>query len=222
MRIRCPDEERLADYAEGNLSEKDRSQLEEHLADCQICLEGLLIAENLEHRQDLFELDPVPAAVTEAAVCLVTGQHALSHGSSIERFKRSVRNIVSRVSDTLHVGLWARWHLAPIRGSKTVASEDLVCLRVPFMKIETELEIEKTGDDRAHIRVKLPEAYRYKKTARVTLKKGEREVASYLSGGAYVLFEDIPFGHYGISLDEDGVRLGTYLFEIKETPHGGR
>lgn len=222
MKIPCTDEERLADYLEGRLSEEDRPQIEEHLSDCQTCLEGILVINGLVRDKGRFELDPVPAKVTEAAVHLVTSESAISSGSLIEKLKRSVKNLGSRISDVLWLRPWGRWRLAPIRGSKTAVSEDLVCLRVPFKEIGAEIEIEKTRDNKAHIRVKLPEANKSRKALRVTLKKGEREIASHLLDGAYVLFEDIPFGHYSISLAEDDVSLGTYLFEIKETCHGKR
>ena len=222
MKMPCPDEERLVDYLEARLSEEERCQVEEHLSDCQICLEGLVVTNGLVRGRDRFELDPVPTEVTESAVHLVTSQRALSHGSWMEKLGQSVKDLGSRMSDLLRLKPWGRWQLAPIRGSKTVASEDLVCLRVPFKETETEIEIEKTGDGKAHIRVKLHEPTRKRKAVRITLKKGEREIASYLLDGTYVLFEDIPFDHYSISLAENGMSLGTYLFEIKETRHGRR
>lgn len=222
MKMPCPNEERLAGYLEGRLSEEDRSQMEAHLLDCQICLEGLVVINSMVRGKHVFELEPVPTEVTEAAVHVVTSQCTISYGSQIEKLKRSVKNLGSRISDVLWLKSWEKWRLAPIRGSKRVASENLVLLRVPFREIETEIEIEKTGAGKAHIRVKLPEAHKPQKAVRVTLKKGEREIASYLLDGAYVLFENIPFGHYSISLAEDGVGLGEYLFDIKETRHGRR
>lgn len=222
MTIPCPGEEKLVDYIEGRLSGEDRSQVEEHLSDCPICLEGFVVTNSMIRGRDRFELDPVPTEVTEAAVHLVSSRRALSYGSLMEKWKQSIRNLGSRISGVFRLRPWLKWQLAPVRGSKTVASEDLVCLRVAFDQIETEIEIEKTARDRALIRVKLHEATKHRKAVRVTLKKGEREIASYLSAGPYVLFEDIPFGHYSISLAEDGVQLGTYLLEIKETRHGRR
>ncbi len=222
MKMPCPDEERLLDYLEGRLSEEDRSQIEEHLSNCDTCLEGLVVTNGLVRGRVSWELDPVPTRVTDGAVHLVTSQRALSHGSWMEKLGQSVKDLGSRMSDFLRLKPWGRWQLAPIRGSKTVASEDLVCLRVPFKEIETQIEIEKTGTGKAHIRVKLSEANKHRKAVRITLKKGEREIASYLLDGTYVLFEDIPFGHYSISLAENGMSLGTYLFEIKETRHGRR
>ena len=222
MRKPCPDEEKLAAYLEGRLSDEDRSLLEEHLCDCQLCLEGLVVTNDLVRGRGQFNVDPVPAEVTKAAVHLVTSQRVISSDSLIEKLKRSVNNLGSRILDILYLRPWRRWQLAPIRGSKTVASADLVCLRVPFKEIETEIEIEKTGAGKAHIRVKLLDAGKRRKALRVTLKKGEREITSCLLDRAYVLFEDIPFDHYSISLAGDGVSLGTYLFEINETRHGKR
>lgn len=51
--------------------------------------------------------------------------------------------------------------------------------------------------------------------------RGKREIASYLVGKrGYVLFDDVPFGHYTLTLARDGEMLGDYLFEIKETRYG--
>jgi len=218
----CPDEEKLLDYLAGRLAEDDRFEVEEHLSHCQTCLDALVVTTGMVRDEDRLELDPVPAEVTESAAQLVTRQCAKSCGALMEKLERSLRDKFSKISDSLRFGPWTRWQPVPIRGAKKVASDDLLCLRVPFKGIETEIEIEKTGSNRAHIRVKLHEAGKHAEGVRVTLKAGEREIASYPFGGGYVLFEDIPFGHYSISLGKDGFQFGTYLFEIKETLHGGK
>ena len=121
--------------------------------------------------------------------------------------------------DFFGVQPWTGWQLAQIRGSKIAASEDFVCLKVPFAKIETEVEIEKLKNETAHIRVKLAKPIEKEMTLRVTLKKGEREIASYILND-FIAFEHMPFDHYNISLFLDGVSQGTYFFKIKETGHG--
>ncbi|MBN1842465.1 MAG: zf-HC2 domain-containing protein [Deltaproteobacteria bacterium] len=221
MNMLCPDEERLVDYLEGRLSKEDSSQIEEHLSNCDTCLEGLVVTNGLVRGMVSWQFDPVPTRVTDRAVRLVASQRALSYDSLMEKLRRSIQGLSSGISELLRLKPWARWQLAPIRGSKMVASEDFVCLRVPFKETETEIEIEKTRASKAHIRVKVQEHNKKRRAAvRVTLKSAEREVASYLLDGTHVLFEDIPFGHYSITLAENGVELGTYLFEIKETRHG--
>jgi len=215
MKTRCPDEERLADYLEGRLSEKERSNVEEHLAGCEICLEGLAVTSRLMQDRDRFELDHVSNEVTKAAVRLVTSQTVMTQDSLMEKLKGSVRNIGSAMSDVLCPKQGHKWRPALVRGSKTVVSDNCVCLKVFFGEIETEIEIEKTGSSSAHIRVKPHKAGKYKRVLRITLKQDKREVASYLLDELYVLFEDIPFGHYSISLAKKGVPLGTYIFEVK-------
>ena len=219
MKMSCPNEERLVDYFEGRLPEEDSSQLEKHLSECTDCLEAFVVAKNMVADMDQFRLESVPKSVTESAVKLVLSQHEGSSGV-VERLGRSIKEMASRLTDPLR-GPWGVLQPVPIRGSETCESEDLVCHTVSFKGIETEIEVEKTADEKAQIRVKLAEAQRRLGDIRVTLKKGDREIASYRLEGAYVLFEGIPFGHYGIALAENGAQLGTYHFEIKDIREGG-
>jgi hypothetical protein len=220
MKMPCPSEERLADYVEGRLAGEDTSRLEKHLSDCETCLETLVVTNGLVRGRGLFQFDPVPGEVTESAVQLLARHRAVSYSAMMENLRQSVENWGKKISDFIWPRPWRKWQHATIRSSSRVASENLVRIRVPFKEIETEIEIEKTGDNKAHIRVRLSGPNKPRKPLRITLKQGEREIASYLLDRGDVLFEDTSFGHYGISLAEDDMRLGTYLFEIKENRHG--
>ena len=92
-------------------------------------------------------------------------------------------------------------------------------IRKSFADFDAEIEIEKTGPDRARIDVMLNE-----KTPanpiRITLLKNRREVSSYLAKGTNAVFEDMPFDHYLILFTRNGVKIGEYLFEIKESRNG--
>ena len=220
MKTSCPNEEKLVDYFEGRLSKEDNSQLETHFADCQDCLEALAAAKKMIAEMDRFKLEQVPRSVTESAVKLVLGQFEESAGF-VEKLGRSAKEMASRLTDTLR-GPWGVLQPVPIRGSETRESPGFVCHTVYFKGIETEIEIEQVGEGKAHIRVKPAEAKRRIEGLRVTLKKGDREIASYLLEGPYVLFEDIPFGPYGITLAENEAQLGTYHFEVKDTREGGK
>ena len=221
MKRVCPDEELLADYLESRLSDHERSEMEKHLANCEMCLEEFMVARNLVRGGDGFELDRVPSRVTQAAVRLVNTQGLTSSASLRERLKRLIKGLHLRMSD-FHLTPWGEWRLAPIRGSRRVVSKDLVCVRKTFKEIEVEIEIEKTGENKTLIRVKLPESNRHGKGIRVTLKNGEREISSHFLDGAPVLFEDIHFGRYSLTFSRDGVMVGKYLFKIKETRYGRR
>ena len=222
MKRACPTDEMLADYLLGRLAEKEGSEMEKHLSDCTICLEELVIANSLFQGGDLPQLDPVPAQVTETAVRLVQDLDSTVSDSLSEKFERAIKTLPTRISDFLNHKTWAELQPQPIRSSKRIVAKDLVLLKKTFKDIETEIEIEKMGENRAHIRVRLLLADTTNQTIRVTLKKGDREIASHLAGGAHVLFEDIPFGHYSLTFAGDGVTLGICQFEIKETNSGRR
>jgi len=222
MKKACPSDEMLADYLQGHLAEKEGSEMEEHLSDCTICLEELVIANSLFQGADLPQLDAVPAEVTEAAVRLMQSLDSAESDSLSEKFERAIKDLPTRISDFLNHKTWAELQPQPVRGFKRKMAKDLVLLKKTFEDVESEIEIEKVGENKALIRVRLLLADLTSQKIRVTLKKGDREIASHLAEEAYVLFEDIPFGHYSLTFARDGLTLGTYLFEIKETAHDRR
>ena len=222
MEIACLDDEKLADYLEGRLSEKERFRIEEHLSECETCLDRLMIANDLMREEVQAKLDTVPAHVTETAVRLVQAKGSGRFDSLPEILRRSIRELYSKLSDFFRLKPWGELQLQPIRGSKKRMTKDLILLKKTFKDIETEIEIEKTGPNKTNIRVIFPKDSELRQGTRVTLKKAEREVASHLSDGIYVLFEGIPFGPYTLSFTREGIVVGTYAFEIKETGHGER
>jgi len=222
MKIACPDDERLADYLEGRLLDKERFQLEAHISDCAMCLERLAVSSSLLHGGTKGELDTVPQEVTEAAVRLVKRKGSGVADSISEGLKGAVRNLSDKVADFFRFTPWGAWQLQPIRSAKRKVDKNLIVLQQTFKDIETEIEIERIGADRCTIRVVFPEQSPLGTGVRVTLKRGGREIASYLAEKDRAVFEDIPFDRYGLTLAKEGIALGTFAFEITETGCGER
>jgi hypothetical protein len=215
MRKSHPGEEMLADYLEGRLSDDDRAEMEGHLSTCESCLDELIADRDLLRNREGVDLEEVPSRVTEAAVHLVTERGSRSYVFPSAGLKRALRGFLTR----LRLPVFGEWALSPIRGTKTVVSKDLIYLKKTFKEMAAEIQIEKMGDDKAHIRVSLVDHDQIT-GIRVTLKRGEREISSYPLGAGYVLFEDVPFGHYGLLFTRDGEVLGKYHFEIKGSNDG--
>lgn len=220
MKRACPAVETLADYLEGRLSEKKGSQVERHLSSCDICLEELAVANSLLLGSHLTELESVPAEVTEAAVHSICSQDWLVSETLPEKVERSLKELPTKISDFLNHKSCGELQPQPVRGPKRKVGRDFILLKKTFQDVNTEIEIEKIGDNKTRIRVRILADDAASQTIRVTLKKGDREIASYLAERSYVLFEDIPFGHYSLTLARDGSLLGIYHFEIKETQSG--
>lgn len=220
MKRACPTVEMLADYLEGRLSEKQVSEMERHLSSCDICLEELAVANSLLLGGQFTELESVPAEVTETAVHVICSQDWLVSESLPERVERSLKELPTKMSHFLNHQSWGELQPQPVRGPKRKVGKDFVLLKKTFHDVDTEIEIEKIGDNRAHIRIRIRADDAASQTIRVTLKKGDREIASYRAERSYVLFDDIPFGHYSLTLARDSSMLGIYHFEIKETQSG--
>ena len=217
----CPDEEMIADYIEGRLSDNQKYVMEQHLSDCDRCLMDFQVDRNLFYELDTNELDDVPESVTQAAVDLVNRQNAISSVSKQDRLRQFVDGLYSKVYDSFIWTSLGQWRLAPIRGSRKVLSEDIIRIKKAFKEIRTEIEIEKVSGNKTNIRVKLPKHNKVRSGIRVTLKRDKREILSHLiDDQGYVLFEDIPFGRYSLAFTRDGVELGIYRFDIKGSPNG--
>ncbi len=205
----------LADYLEGRLQDAGRNELEAHLAECELCLEELVAGGRLGCRRDCRELEGVPSRVTEAAVDLVIRRGRGSRIYSWSAAKRRLKTLLSGFKLPFPGG----WQFSPIRGSRILVSKDLISLRKALEEMEAEIEIEKIGDSRADIRVRVLNR-EPADGVRVTLARGGREISSYLLGDDYVLFENTRFGHYSLIFTMNGEVLGRYHFEIKESPNG--
>ena len=169
---------------------------------------------------DISELEPVPDQVTRAAVRLVTGRESSFWASLKEKVLESMKGLSERVSDFLNHA-WGERHLAPVRGFRKRTSGGRFLFRKTFKKLDTEIEIDRTSDHKALIRVKLPGDTEQSAGVRVTLKRGEREISSSLLTGGETFFEDIPYGRYSLVFQRNRKRIGEYPFEVKESINGG-
>jgi hypothetical protein len=222
MKVVCPDDEMIADYLEGRLSEKERFRMEKHLSDCETCSERLIIASTLMKRSGQAERETVLPEVTEAAVRLVQGPSSVSRDTGVLGLRDSVRDLPAALSDFLAFRPWGEWLSQPVRGSKRRLDKNLIVIRKTFKGFDAQLEIERIGSDKCNIRVALPGLRPVGIGMRITLRQGDREVSSQPMEYAFMTFEDIPFGRYRLVFDQRGVLVGTYAFEIAETGCGER
>lgn len=211
----CPDEEVIADFLEGRLPPEDREKLDAHLSSCDHCLEELIIAKKA--LRGAAESPTVPSEVTEKALRLVAER-------PIPVMEKSLMDSIiagaEKLCEYLRNSFPLRWQHAPTRSSRTGAAPNLVVIRKAFKEIEAEIEVEKSGDEKAQIRIRVEGIG--KNGIRVTLKKAERKITSQPLSEGYALFEDIPYGRYEIVLFTNGSELGSHTFEIRESRHGRR
>ena len=220
----CPSEEQLSDFIDGNISDKERHTIEDHLSICETCLEEVALAYKMIENEDSFQCAQVTNEITQSALDLTVNKKKEGVLIKIkEKVMQYIYDITDRISE-LGMVFWAEWQLVPVRGSRVVLARNHSRRRKDFSSIKTDIEIEKTGDNKAQIRVLLNNGRKAGHNIRVILIRRnkrtmppmlDREVASYIIEDEPVLFEDIPFDHYKLAFSKDGVTLGRYLFQIK-------
>ncbi len=217
MKTSCNDEETLADFLEGRLKEEQLNTTAEHLADCNRCLDTVIIGSGLLRAGSLDDMAAVPDAVTRETVAIVNRLNTAPKITAPEKVSNSIKMISSKVSRWFSHEFWGNRQLAPVRGEMTIVSDNLIQVKKKFRSFQTNIEIEKIDNATAIIRVTLISGEQKHSRTRVTLKKGAREVSSELISEKLVVFESIPFGKYSLVFSRLGETIGNYKFEIKET-----
>ena len=219
MAKQCPDEETLIDFLQNRLPDRQRARIEDHLADCFDCREqvGTWIA--LDWEDPLTAVEPVPPAVTQKALDVVS---KLTPGTFpswlLERTRRLVAQGMAAI-EQLANGQGAQ--PVAVRGEQAAVSDYVIQRRKTYGDLDLCIEIEKCGTRQALIRVAGAEAPPLAAPVRVALCKAQREVASMLLDDAPVVFEEISFGFYALVFMRSGVKLGEYLFELTDAPESG-
>lgn len=213
MKHVCPDEEWLADYLEGRLSDRDRQITEEHLSDCETCLELILLESRILREKTADYSEPVPDAVIKNAVELIPFKDVVNYQRNQGVIKKSAIRIWEKMADVV-AGIWGNMQPAAVRGSENRSLTDNYHVRKTFQDVDISIEIEKTGKETSHIRtiLKTPSPDR---EIRITLMKDNREIYSVLPMEYYALFEDIPSGEYRLVFTRNGIEFGTYSFQIQ-------
>ena len=217
MDKKCIEEELLAGYVDGLLSEKEMAKVERHLSDCDTCLQAVIINNTMVKRADLPELRNVPDKVTKKAIQLIRTNEKPQLEALKNNIKQSTKGLFTIVSDMVTSFSGPQPNLAAVRGRRKSGPNNKAVIVKSFNGIKAIIEIEKTARGKAHISVGFPESGSQSNGVRVTLKKNDREVSSFLVENTKPdVFEDVPLDHYSLVFLKAGEMLGIYFFQMKE------
>jgi hypothetical protein len=219
MKTTCLNEEHIADYIDGRLSQQERRRVEFHLSMCDRCLEYVEVSRRVLASLSINTAVLVPASATRRVI------------AGLDRLDGGLRDRLAGRIKAFKLQ-WSRYFkptepfsamaLEPIRGNKTRLAEDLVLLHKTFPDLETEITIEKIDPRTANLGVAVFMHESAKPPLRVSLLSKDREMASYLIDTGEALFESIPFGRYTLVFTRNGTTIGQYAFHIRETGNGSQ
>lgn len=212
----CPNDETLVDFLENRLGDRRRSLMEDHLAHCADCRELAAVYTAVHQRQMQESLEPVPVDVTRRAVSAVQG---LSGDRLLDTLAKGARHWMARGTQVLERLSWRPLQAAAVvRGRTDTLERPVIRREKQFDDLRVVVEIEKSGDDHATIRVTGDPAQQGRVPVRVALFRREREMASALLDETAVLFEEIPLGSYALVFVRERTPVGHYAFEITDQP----
>lgn len=212
MRNKCPNEETLVDYLEGRLPGRQQTQVESHLVACSNCREQVGLVLQLMDQDTQVPPVNAPAYLTDKAVELAADLAAQQRSGSLLQGARrwAAKGVALLERLTPSNGLQP----VAVRSAETVLSERCVSRQKQFKDLTVTIEIERSGDDLALIRVIDAEQPMTDLPVRVALFVNDREIASMMLVDAPLVFDDIAFGAYTLVFTRKGVKFGEYHFEI--------
>ncbi|MFH1458007.1 MAG: zf-HC2 domain-containing protein [Candidatus Omnitrophota bacterium] len=206
------DEEALACFVEGRLSQEEAEPIKAHLVRCEDCMEALVVslkvsetseeepsAELLERVRKMlaFELKP---ALLEIAL----------------RLKEKALEMIGTTGDVL-VG--QELVPAPVLRSRSIKNfKDEVTILKDFDDIRAEIKIENKGGLAFNLTLLVKHKLTQKiiKDLRVSLIKDETELESCLTDSGLVTFEHILLGKYTVLISRVDSKLASISLDIRQ------
>lgn len=210
----CPREETLADYLGNRLPAAAQLALEQHLCQCDTCLEAIIAGAALPEEKGQESITAIPCS--EKALSRSGADGARPLQTLWTRLAAVCRSLVNSLMEII---FFKQPEAAQVRGNKRIISRNLVVIEKTFPEIKLEIEIEKTGEQTADIKVRAisPDAGARVDGVRINILKDSREIASFITAGGEALFENITFGEYAITVQQGEKRLGHLILAVKES-----
>ena len=211
----CPGEEALADYLGNRLDAASREDLEQHLLECDACLEAVIIGGSLPEGAVRESATRVSLSAVRAVLARLGADELRVLPAFWKRFSAACSSLAASLREII---FFKEPDVVYVRGSKHI-SKNLVVIEKTFSAIRLEIEVEEINQRATNIKVKTrsPETGDRINGVRVNILSRSREIASFVTTGGEALFENIAFGEYTINVHQNGKRLGHVLLDVKES-----
>ena len=206
----CPDEESLATYLTGSISDQQKEKLEKHLAECHFCLSEITAA------SESGAMAHAPQGLVERAMALVAASKQDGVLDLVVRFVKDSLELVRQSGDWIVP-------MAPqpvaVRGAQSPFASGLVHVEKEFGELKVAIEMERGESDLCQLSVTLFAADgKPAEGMRVSLIAGEREQASYLARQGRAVFDSITNGNYKLIISRGGASLGMITLSVEAEP----
>ncbi len=206
-----PDEEALACFMEGKLTEVEADLIKEHLISCEACAEVLALNLTLEGK----EMKEVPEEILKRIKGLLVSSDESCVLEIILSMKEKLLEMINTTGDVL-VGL--ELVPAPILRSRSIKDfKDEVTILKDFKDIRVEARIENKGGKvfNLNILIRRKQTQETIKDLRVALIKEGLELESYITDSGTVIFEHVSIGKYTVEISTVENKVATILLDMR-------
>jgi len=208
----CIDIDTLIAYFTQKISKKDREIIENHLSNCDHCLEILATTTQVLDDQTLSHWETVSET------------HAQATWNKITEKIQKIKDFYQWTKEQLPP-LWINPSLEPALVSvrfeaetdtETISPTEHILIQREMNDLYTEMYIERSDEQLVSIKVRVLKNNQIAPHVCIFMeRKGEGPSARALKQH-YVSFNHLPFGQYRMFLEQDSEDKGEYTFEINE------
>lgn len=206
-----PDEEDLACFLDGRLSEDEEERIKAHILHCDTCTEAVAISLQIEPPEAVQLPEELASRIKELVAARSVSVSALE---IILRLKEKALEVINTTGDVL-VG--QELVPAPVLRSRAIRDfKDEVNILKDFQDIRVEAKIEQRGSGIFSLTVVIKDKLSQKamKDLRVTLIREGVELESYIGGSGRVIFEHVLLGKYTVEICTIDSKLASILLEV--------
>lgn len=205
-----PDEETLACFMEGRLSDEESCRIKEHVLVCDRCAEAVMA-----QAQTAVEGEDLPPALIEKIKNLPVFKNKGCFMEIVLKVKEQALEVINSSGDVL-VGQ----ELIPasvLRSRRKNEFGNEVTVFKDFDNIRVEVRIEKQDKEsfKAAVAVRNKQTQKAARDVRITIIKDGVELESYLAHTGSVTFEHIRFGAYLVEVSAFEQKLASIMLDIK-------
>lgn len=206
-----PDEEKLACFAEGKLSGRDKALLEEHLLNCALCAEYVFTQLKIKPHLSL----DLPEQLLENTKKLVIGDAEESFFEIFLKLKDKALEIIRTTGDVL-VG--QELVPAPVLRSRKISEfkEEINILKdFQELRVLAKIQSKNTKNFNLAVIVKDKISQKIPKNIRISLIKDEVELESYVTDSGSGCFENIQPGNYTVEISSNEKKIALIDLKVK-------
>ena len=206
-----PDEEDLACFLDGKLTQPDKLLIEKHLVNCDLCAE--YVGAHL-----LMRTEPgvsLPDKLLEKIKKLVIGENEAGLFEIWLKLKEKAIEIIQTSGDIL-VG--QELIPAPVLRSRQIKDfkEEITILKdLQKIRVETKLKNNNAKSFNLEVSIKDKESQKLLKDLRIALLSDGLELESYVSDETTVIFKDIYPGVYTVEVTSSEKRIAIVAITVK-------